>query len=320
MENIYESFSSPETGNYGKHIGDLLYGINHRNAGYIVNTISQGDKLIFFTRPHFNMQKGNLRNDRTMTNLITDNPNSVQSFIRQTLDPSLQDIEKNACKLLDNNCAFIPVLTNTLKSISGWPDRILPTFASKPGARGEQHSIPDGITEINGKTDLTLTFEKMDGDINERLLEVWMEMMSLQVDGMVVPYSVFEVLTEMNFNTRIYVLDMDVTKRIVMGIGVANACFPVNDNIGRKFDYNKNQNNKDMEFSIRFEANTIIYNDPITLLEFNKVGGMFNLEVYNHVENGFSGLSKISQEDLYKYNYRGYPLINMETMELEWYV
>lgn len=320
MSTTMSDSATLEPNSYGKELGNILYGFNHRNAPVVTNTIQQGNSLIFFTRPHFNMQASNLRNDRTMTNLITTASNNVQSFIRQTLDPSLADNEKKTCELLNNNNGFIPVLSNTLKSVSGWPDRMLPTFTSRAGARGEQYSIPDGIIEINGKTELTLTLDKMDGEINERLLETWMNMMSLQVDGICMPYTAFEVYTERNFDTRMYVLNMDATNRIVLDIGVANAGFPTNDNIGRKFDYSRNIKQSDIEFSIRMEANIITYNDPILLLEFNMVNTFFNNNMYNMVHGQGHNLKKIPLEELAKYNYRGLPYIDVNTMELCWYV
>ena len=311
---------SLEGNGYNKQLGNVLYGFNHRNTPLITSTIQHGNDYIFFTRPHFNMMASNLRNDRTMTNLITTTSNNTQTFIRQTLDPSLAENEKISCPLLNNNLGFIPILSNTLKSMSGWPDRMLPTYASRAGARGEQYSIPDGIVELNGKYDLTLTFDRMDGEINEKLLETWMDMMSLQVDGMVSPYTAFEVYTERNFDTRIYVLTMDATNRVVLNIGVANAAFPTNDNIGRKFDYNKNIKMADAEFSIRMETNVITYNDPILILEFNMVNSFFNNNVYNMLHGQSHNLKKINADELSKYNYRGYPYIDVNTMELCWYV
>lgn len=313
---------SLELNSYNKELGNVLVGFNHRNTPIVANTIQHGNSAIFFTRPHFNMMSSNLRNDRTMTNLITKKTetNNVQTYIRQTLDPSLEENEKIKCGLLNNNLGFIPLLSNTLKSISGWPDRMLPTYTSRAGARGEQYSIPDGIIEINGKTELTLTFDRIDGEINERLLETWMTMMSLQVDGICVPYTAFEVYTERNHDTRIYVLNMDATNRIVLGIGVANAGFPTNDNIGRKFDYNKVMNQADNEFSIRMETNIIMYNDPILILEFNMVNSFFNNNVYNMLHGQNHNLKKIPVEDLALYNYRGIPYIDVNTMELCWYI
>lgn len=315
-----------ENNSYSKQLGKVLYGFNHRNAASIVSTIPLGNSMIFFTRPHLNMMASNLRNDRPMTNLITenesnpDNYNNVQTFIRMTLDPSLSENEKITCPLVNNNNGFIPVLSNTLKSISGWPDRMLPTYASRPGARGEQFSMPDGIIEVNGKVELTLTFDRMDGEINERLLEAWMRMMSLQVDGICAPYAAHEVYTERNFDTRIYVLNMDSTNRIVLDIAIANAGFPTNDNIGRKFDYNRTIKNADNEFSIRMETNVIDYNDPIMILEFNMVNSFFNNNVYNLIHGKSHNLKKITQEELSQYNYQGYPYIDVNTMELCWYV
>ena len=119
-------------------------------------------------------------------------------------------------------------------------------------------------------------------------------MMSLQVDGIVAPYAAFEVYTERNFDTRIYVLTMDATNRIVK--------------------------NSDNEFSIRMETNVITYNDPITILEFNMVNSFFNNNVYNMLHGQSHNLKKVSAEELAYYNYRGFPFIDVNTMELCWYV
>lgn len=319
MGTLQDALNDSAYGAYGKFIGHTLFGLNHEQRRPILRNIPEGEALVFFTRPYFNMSKTNLRNNRVMTNLIVNEVESVQTYIRQTLDPDVAENESTYCSLVNPNCAFVPVLSNTILNMSGWPDRILPTFASKPGARGEQFSLPDGIVETNGKFDLTFTFEKMDGDINEKLLTTWMDMMSLQNDGICVPYVWHEAYKEKNYDSRIYVLVMDVTNRIVLDIATAISTFPVNDNKGAKFNISNRKRVKENEFSVRFEANLIQYSDPILLLEFNLASARFNRDVFNLITGKSHNLHKVAPVDFYKYKNNLIPIIDFETNELCWY-
>ena len=320
MSTFYETLKNTPYGSYGKYIGHTLHGINHDNRRPILRNVPEGEALVFFTRPYFNMQASNLRNDPIMTNIITEDIEDVQTFLRMTLDPDLATNEYSniSCSMLDNSSPFIPVLTNTLLNMSGWPDRIMPTFTSSSGMRGEQYSMPDGVIEINSKQELTLTFENMDGSINEKLLEYWMYMMSLQNDGVVVPYSFHEAYKEKNYDARIYVLIMDYTNRLVVDCATVVSCYPINDNKGAKFNINQRKREKTTDFSLRFECNIIRYSDPRILYEFNLVQGKFNSEVFKLLTGKPHSLIKIPPEE--KYDHKSLiPIIDFTTMELCWY-
>lgn len=317
--NIYEVLKETPYGAYGKFIGNTMHGINHELRNPILKNIPEGDAYVFFTKPYFNMRAANLRGDRRTTNLITTGVyNNVQTFIRQTLDPDLV-FNGGSCDMVDRNSPWIPLLSNTLKSMSGWPDRVQPIFTSTPGARGEQYSMADGIIETNGRFDLTMQFEKMDGRINERLLETWMLMTSLQVDGKVWPYPWQEAYFEKNYDTSIYVLIMDSTNRLVIDIARVISAFPINDNKGSGFNINNKKTDKPTEFSIRFECNIVEYSDPIDFYEFNLTTARWNLDIFNLIFNGNSGnLVKIPRNELSKHTSL-IPYIDTSTNELVWY-
>lgn len=317
--NIYDVLKDSPFGAYGKFIGHTLHGINHELRNPILKNIPEGEAYVFFTKPYFNMRASNLRGDRRTTNLITQGfYNNAQTFIRQTLDPDLAFNGGN-CPLVDRESPWIPVLTNTLKSMSGWPDRVLPVFTSTPGSRGEQYSMADGIIETNGRFDLTMQFEKMDGRLNERLLEIWMLMMSLQVDGIVWPYPWQESYLEKNYDTSIYVLIMDSTNRLVVDVARVISAFPINDNKGSHFNINNKKIDRSNEFSIRFECNIVEYSDPIDLYEFNLATAKWNIDIFNLIFNGDKGnLVEIPRHELSKHKSL-IPYIDLSTNELIWY-
>lgn len=316
--NIYDVLKETEYGSYGRFIGHTTHGIHHELRSPLINTIPEGDAIVFFTKPYFNMRGNNLRGNRILTNLITyENYDNVGTLIRQTLDPDLI-VPGDTNRIIDRESPWIPVLTNTLKSMSGWPDRIQPTYTSQAGARGEQYSMVDGVIDINGKFDLTMTFDKMDGDINGRLLETWMLMQSLQVDGIVWPYNWQEAYYEKNYDTSIFVLIMDVTNRFVIDIGRCISAFPINDNKGSKFNINNRRTEKVTEFSVRFDCNLAEYSDPINILEFNLATARWNKEVYNLMFESSHNLELVPRNELYKYKSL-IPYIDLNTNELLWY-
>ena len=147
--------------------------------------------------------------------------------------------------------------------------------------------MADGIIETNGRFDLTMQFEKMDGRLNERLLEMWMLMMSLQVDGIVWPYPWQESYLEKNYDTSIYVLIMDSTNRLVVDVARVISAFPINDNKGSHFNINNKKIDRSSEFSIRFECNIVEYSDPIDLYEFNLATAKWNKDILYAINLGY---------------------------------
>ena len=319
--NIYDTLTDTPFGEFGRIISRTMHGIKHDLRRPLLKNIPEGNAFVFFTKPYFNMRATNLRGDRRLTNLITTPKgiyNNVQTYIRQTLDPDLS-FNGGDCDKVDRNIPWITVLTNTLDNISGWPDRVQPIFTSTPGSRGEQYSMQDRIIELNGRFDLTLQFNKMNGRINERLLETWMLMQSLQVDGIVWPYPWQEAYFEKNYDTSIYVLIMDYTNTLVIDIARVISAFPSNDNKGSEFNINQGKVDNGDKFGIRFECNIIEYSDPIDLYEFNLATARWNLDIFNLIFNGDSGaLTKVPRHELN--NYKSLiPYIDTSTNELVWY-
>lgn len=327
MENSIDGFMSGDSlGSVDRALGNALYGFNHTNVKPVIEKDVDVVEKVFFVRPQLNMSASNLRNDREMTNLITMAADTIQSYIRYTLDPRLifsksNNENKKTPSFMDNQNPFIPLLSNTLRTMSGFPDRTLPTFTSKSGVRGEQYTAPDGIFDFHGIVEIDCVFDKLKGDPVERLISTWTRIMGLQVEGILVPYMQEDIMRTRNFDTRIYRINLDGTGTFVTSISATGVAFPIVDNIGKQFDYERDRpRDRGNTTNFRFRAIDVIYNDPILIKEFNDTSAQFNRNIKDMLNGREHNLFKLPRSIKNNYNNVGYPIINDETMELEWYI
>ena len=310
-----------------KASSNTLFGLNATASRAIVNENRDRQGFVFFTRPQLNMTAVNLRNVRQMYNLLTKDPLTVQRYIRCVLDPRQATLNNIKSPLIDTNMPFIPVLTNTIKSLSGWPDITMSNFTSKEGVRKEQYTQADGSTDIFEAYDIDATFKNTRDEPILMLFQYWLVYIGLVFEGVLMPYMDMIAENEIDYNTRIYRLVMDETNTIVKKISCTGASFPVNVPTGKVFDYNNESvyNNDSSEINIRFRCVGARYNDAIIVKDFNKVNEIFNPEVSkliacNFKESTEHNLIKIPHNLLETLNYRGYPIINTNTYELEWWI
>lgn len=321
-------FQSTPIGSIDKAIGNNLYGINHRQIPNAVPSNRDMYGLTFFVRPQLNMQMDNIRNLRIFAPLTSTNTNSIQQFVKCTLDPRLVNGYKfrNAsiaalkCAILDNNNCFIPILTNNLKSISGWPDVTAPVHTSKPGLYNESQSIVDGVSKNYEAFNIDATFRNTRGDPILYMFYVWLHYMTNVFEGKLIPYLDFLSENEIDYNTRIYRLVLDKERNKVTKIAATGAAFPISVPTGSFFDYNDERpfNDQNKDITIRFQCNGVDYQDDVTIREFNQSVVIFNADMSDKVRN--SSMVKVSKTLLTMFNNRGYPRINPDSYELEWWV
>lgn len=229
-----------------------------------------------------------------------------------------------SCPLVDNKMAFIPILTNTIKEMSGWPDYTIGTFTSKEGLMREQWSIVDSYMEIYSAFDLDCTFRNIKDEPLVIMFETWLRYMANVFEGMLSPYMDMLVENEIDYNTRIYRLVLDESKTIVKKIAACGAAFPVNVPNSRFFDYNDSQkyNDSAKDINIRFKAMGAMYNDDILVHEFNQTVAIFNEDLRGLVRNGIvpDNYVEIPYNLIHLFNHRGYPIIDKNTLQLKWFI
>lgn len=310
-------------------IGDSFYGINHRQQSGIIPINKDVYGYTFFTRPRLNLTEENIYAERMLTPLLSKESNSLQRIIRLTLDTEISRglvhesnlLDKNlSCPFVDPLQAFIPMLTNNIASMSGWPDMRVETFSSQNGIFNESYSFIDNFVKFYGSFDITANFRNLPGDPITSLFTAWIVAASAYYMGTMVPYPDDVLQNEINYNTRIYRLVMDADKHRVQKIAATGAAFPYSVPLGSAFDYevDKHLNQANEQVAINFKCTGALYNDPILIQEFNRTTENFNPSM--RPEYRTRTMTKVPLAALAIFNNRGYPRIDPRSFELEWYV
>lgn len=300
---------------------DTMFGINHRQTPNSVPINRDYYGLTFFTRPNLNMTTDNLRQVRQFYPLLTSEQNSMGRAIRALLDTDAEHNQYDT-PLIDSQQAFIPILSNQLESISGWPDVVVPFFTSKPGPYGEEVSLVDGVVQIFRSYDIRANFRNIQGDPITNLFLYWIWYQSMVFQGLVVPYMRYIVQNAMDYNTRIYRLVLDPSRTFVQKIAACGAAFPIDVPIGNAFNFDMDGplNKANDKISITFHCNGAIYNDPILIKEFNQTVGGQNASMWGTDADRSQRYKKLTPIEAQLFNHRGYPWINPDTYELQWWV
>lgn len=320
---------------------NLFYGINQRTTGLPIPGNSDHYGLTFFTRPRLNLSYHNVLADRRLHPLLTNDTYSLLRAIRCYLDPVSnkgiikQDLGSSSAissPLVDPLNAFIPLLSNNCVSLSGWPDTVLDTFTANAGMVNETYSLVDGASFDYTAMDLTANFRNIAADPITYLFFVWQVYMTQVYRGVLVPYPESVVFNEIDYQSRIYRLVLDPTRKYVTKIACNGACFPYTNAMGTAFNFNgeKPTFEENDQLTIQFKSIGFCPLDPIVMHEFNDVVALFNPNMGNSISGDpmspLKGLSsgryvKVEDpSDLNRLNFRCYPHINIATTELEWYI
>lgn len=277
--------------------------------------------FVFFTRPQLNLSFRNCVRSRLLYNLLTKDNRSLNTFIRNTLDPRLYGNSAENCRspMVNNETPFIPLLTNTITSLDGWPDPIVPTFTSTEGLKKETHTMIDGIMEYYQEFDLDATFFNTQEDPITHLFYTWERYGTLLIDGLAQPYADFIVENELDYNTRVYRIVTDKTNRYVSKIATTGASIPISVPAGAHANYQRQSPLSDTQktVTVRFRSNGAVYYDPIAMLEFNEAVHIFNPRLRRE---GVGAFKKVHHDELHIYNHLAFPYIDLDTSELLWLV
>lgn len=302
-------------------ISDTFYGLNHRKQPNAIPINRDDYGLTFFTRPRLNLTSNNLRQIRQFTPMLSTNSLSLPRAIRAMLDTDCR-IHGHTSPVVDEYQAFIPILTNQLISMSGWPDVIAPVFTSKPGVYKESYSHVDGITNNYESYSLRATFRNLQGDPITALFLTWVHYSSLVFQGLIVPYPDMIIENEIDYQTRIYRLVLDPSRRFIQKIAATAASFPVDVPIAASFNFETDTplNQANAQISVNFQTTGAMYQDPILIDEFNKTVIMHNSDM-GGTDADRQQNYVLLQPDLYNvFNHRGYPRIHPDTWELQWWI
>lgn len=316
-------FANTAVGTLSTSISDTFFGINHRQQPNSVPINRDYHGLTFFTRPRMNMTLENLRQFRPFAPLLTTQAASIPRAIRSMLDTDAPLANPpHTSPLMDDLQAFIPILTNQLITISGFPDVVAPTFTSKPGVYKEAFSMVDGVT-LNYETyDVTANFRNIAGDPITALFLTWVHYASLVFQGILVPYPDMILENEIDYQTRIYRLILDPSRRFVQKIAACGAAFPFTVPIGAAFNVDTDApiNRANDQISVTFRCTGAIYQDDILIDEFNRTVIGKNSNMGGSDTDRQNNLTKLQPAVYNLFNHFGYPRINTTSYELEWWI
>lgn len=327
LEGLERVYNSTPLGPLPSNMVNTIYGINHRQTQLALPFNRDGYGLTFFTRPRMNMTTNNLRFVRQMYPLLNTEPRSIQRIIRCYLDPNLAFPDQTNTKItpitspyVDDMNMFMPMLTNLCLTIGGWPDFGVDTRTTPEGHYRESHSMVDSSVEIKNTYELSASFRNIPNNPITLLFYFWIFYASKVFEGELIPYGSSLYQNEMDYNTRIYRLILDPTKRYVQHILSTGASFPLNAPVGAlgNFDTAQPFNESGDNVNIRFQCIGMDYNDPIQYTEFNAAVELMNPGMGDAYRDNY--YIKIPYAILSFFNMRGYPRINTKTSELEWYV
>ena len=296
-------------------------GFNHRHTAVNLPPNMDFAGHCFFVRPNLNLARNNAIRVRQLAQLITNDPMSIQQWCRMTLDYRLVDDEGISSPLVDNYNAFIPLLSNSLKTLTGVPSLVAGTHTSERGIAKEVFSmIDDNIINYDSYT-VSCSFRNMNGNPFLILFYSWILAASMQYLGRIEPRMIDRMQKRLNYTTRIYRLVLDHTQTFVTNIWAPVYCFPVSLEIGSTFKYDIEGDpfNKDNDFiDVQFQCVGSVFNDDLLINQFNSTVALANPEMFDSTRK--SSLVKITKEEANILNYNGYPRINPSTTELEWWV
>lgn len=301
---------------------DTLSGVKNTQAQMIIPAQNELQGYVFFTRPQLNLTAPNCRRDRTMYNLLDRNEASIGNYIRHVLDPRLARETSEFCSLVNNSNPFLPLFSNTVKTISGWKDITSPTYTSNPGLRKEQYSIVDGPIDIYSSDDMDVTFRRIAKDPTSLLIYIWLRYMSNVYENMQEPYMDKIIDGEIDYMTRMYRITTELDGKTIDKISSDGAGFPTSLPMGQYFDYNSTSTYKEQnkDITVRFKSIGKCYNDSITIKEFNASLGIFNHEFRKKNRGQLNSLVKVPDLLLPLVKHKCLPWINQNTYQLEWYL
>ena len=325
-------------GDSRRTISSLFTGFNHRMAPLYVPRNAERCGYTFYTRPDYNFSEDNIGVSRRLTEALRGGYESQAVAIMSMLDPTnaLFSYNKNIAKLgaplrsgigADPKQAFIPFLSTLQLSLTGFPDSTLDVYTSEEGLFREQIAMVDSTYLVNNVFPLNATFRNVEGDpITTYLVFALEYMAAVKAGDMIAKWSNI-YRKRIDYQHRIYRFIMDPTNRYIRKYGIANAVFPVNDSLGASMNISANEIfvNSNDTIDVQFQAQGAYYMDPVILEDFNRVVRRFNPDMQpanwdaiTYVPRG--DLVKLSPSELVMFNWMGYPQIDLNTYELNWYV
>lgn len=324
---------------------DTFYGMNRLNQLPELPIHMETQGMILFTRPDLNLNPYNISKVRGLSHLLDEDPDSITGAIRLMLDPSTQrnravmmqtqtasgttgysneegirSTKEMASKLVDPYNPYLNLLGNTCITMNPPPDLGVNLYTSPEGKFKEQWIMADSITEYSSYYDLTCTFSNIQGNAVTMLLLTWLLYIGYLRIGDVGPHAHNLFRNRIDYTTRIERYKFDSSNRVITSWFHTGYSVLKDIGIGETFGLNRLEPYEfaNKELSAQFGNVGAVYNDPIQLFEFNT--RMMRWNPYLREGKRKTNMVKLKQSELPFFNNYGYPLIDLATNEMQWFV
>lgn len=303
---------------------NMFYGPSHYGSTDMVKINEDVLAYVFITKPNLNLRDGNVLRVRKLQYLLDPAPNSQANAVKCSLARPNGRGSSEPCPAVNDKYPFIPFLSSSLESVSGWPDEAMEFFETEEGWAKEVVGWADGRPESFSTFDLQFTFNSKEGDPHSAFFTAYFQYMGHVGIGTIPPLEKSENEFEIDYAQNVYIVLTDRTKSYIQKVACLNmGGFWQGTNNGAAFNVEKGPTIQltGRQISVPMRCFGFLYNDPAIFERFNKLMGMFNPDMRRLIYEGDAGrMIKIPKKWKQYFNHRGYPLMNPSSTELEWWI
>lgn len=324
LEQLDKAFSQDGGPSFTSALGNMMHGIKILGKGPAMATLADDVIGLSFTnRPMLALDDDNVSKHPRLSTLYKAAPNSLQNYVRGLLDYKMGMRSRHPW--LDNLSAFIPLTTNLLKSSTGLSDLQLEVERSSPGIRGEVYQHVNGILEENGSVSVRDTYYNVKTNIIPFMFRCWLDYIAAVKTGDhgLDPYDEALYQNYTDFDCRKYFFIMNKNFRniesIYMTVQSIPGSFPSGSFSAIDNDTNSFRGQGQDEVSMDFNTVGMRFDSWEVIDSFNGTYNVFNPDM-NIAARRNALYRKLSPSEWLSNQWAAYPYININTMELEWWV
>lgn len=302
---------------------EAISGFNmlHQGLDLPMNREQQGH--IFVTRPCLNLSDDNIAQVRELSVFYSRSGSaSWIRAIRDMLDPMTANDNKHGGEIFDRRQAFIPIISNLCISASGWPDRVGNTWAMERGIENETMIMNDSGYKIYSQWELSMSLENIIGNPAMKISEALAIYQGAVYLNRMTPHLTNLINNEIDYMMRCYRIMTEPDGTTITGFACNGGMFLSATNIGSMFNYTRDTvfNEDTKQVNLQFDCIGAMYNDPYYMRAFNQTVAHEDFCPLMADETRDTHFVKITPAQRKLFNYRCFPWINLQTVQLEWWV
>lgn len=310
-------------GNREASLHNLIRGKNWLGGPANVPALKENVGLVFLAPPDLHLHPANVGHIREFVPLLSEDPYSLGSTIRDMLDPRGAWASPNS-RLNNPLNPFCSLLDNTVISLDGWPDYVMEEYVSNPGKAGSTIITAKGRIKKNQYFPLNVVHQNLPGDAINQIytyLALWQDHVHRWSSS---PHLINVRHNRLDYAQRWYRFAFDSSGTRINQFTMSGYGFAKAGSQGAVMDYNTESsvNGGYETISAQWSNVGVFHNDPIVLLCFNRLVERFNPAMRDGMREEY--MVRVGAEEnvpsLVKaspFQYYGYPRINLRTLEFE---